>query len=279
MSLTKRMTRLWASRLAIASIAIVAGCSSGLSTSSSNHANPSIQTVQNGAHPLRVTPPTLAAPSTTVPPSTTIPTRHVAAPPTTEPPPPPPPPTTFVHLVAPPTTVTTRPPAPPSAPASQSALGNPSSSMPPDPDFFGVCSSSSLDLTGACEQEALQAIDPRELQSISGRWSFHRTGQLLRQLSSSSSRRTSNEPHGAFLLSRAWRRCSSRPLKQERTVVLIQCPLEVSRATIGRAMPARVSPLLSGRCIRGCTTTGPTRPMQTANPVISKDAGVTATTS
>jgi hypothetical protein len=31
--------------------------------------------------------------------------------------------------------------------------------MPPDPDFFGVCSSSSLDLTGPCEQEALQAID------------------------------------------------------------------------------------------------------------------------
>jgi hypothetical protein len=31
--------------------------------------------------------------------------------------------------------------------------------MPPVPDFFGVCSSSSLDLTGPCEDEALQAID------------------------------------------------------------------------------------------------------------------------
>jgi hypothetical protein len=31
--------------------------------------------------------------------------------------------------------------------------------MPPNPDFFNVCPSSSLDLTGPCEEEALQAID------------------------------------------------------------------------------------------------------------------------
>jgi hypothetical protein len=31
--------------------------------------------------------------------------------------------------------------------------------MAPDPNFYGVCPSSSLDLSGACEEEALQAID------------------------------------------------------------------------------------------------------------------------
>ena len=47
--------------------------------------------------------------------------------------------------------------------------------MPPDPDFFSVCPSSSVDLTGLCEEEALQAIDrarasenlgPMELPSV-----------------------------------------------------------------------------------------------------------------
>ena len=38
-------------------------------------------------------------------------------------------------------------------------MGNPSASMPPDPDFLDVFSSTSLVLTGPCEEEALQAID------------------------------------------------------------------------------------------------------------------------
>ena len=145
----------WTGRLAIASIAMVAGCS----TSSAIQASPSTQAVQDGAHPVRVTAPVVAAPSTTAPPSTTPPTKHVATHRITARPSPPPtsPRTTLPIPVAPTSTPTTRP-------AQQRVSvprpgGNPSASMPPDPDFFSVCSSSSLELTGPCEEEALQAID------------------------------------------------------------------------------------------------------------------------
>jgi hypothetical protein len=141
--------------LAIASVAITAGCS----TSSAIEASPSTQAVQDGAHPVRVTAPAVAAPSTTVPSPTTLPIKHVAPPRIAARPSPPPtsPPTTLVIPVAPPTTPTTHPAAPRVSAPQPGA--NPSASMPPDPDFFDVCSSRSLELTGTCEQEALQAID------------------------------------------------------------------------------------------------------------------------
>jgi hypothetical protein len=157
MSVKKRTGR-WAGRLAIASIAasiaMVAGSSSALVTSLS------IEPVQGGPHPVRPAPPATTAPPTTVPKRKALPPKHIEKAPTIEhvSPPPTSPPTTQVRYVPPPPTTTTVPVvAHTSAP--QPTIGNPSVSMPPDPDFLDVCPSSSLDLTGVCEDEALQAID------------------------------------------------------------------------------------------------------------------------
>ncbi len=155
MSVSKRTAGRWAGRLVVAGVAIVAGCSAGRSTS------PSTEPVQNGAHPTQVTL-AVSPPSTPMPTRSTPSTRSSTVPPTTTTPPPEPvatpstsPPTTLVRRV---TTTTSAAPTPdPAAP--QPALGNPSASMPPDPDFLSVCSPSSVDLTGPCEDEALQAID------------------------------------------------------------------------------------------------------------------------
>ena len=154
MSATKRTAGRWAGRLAIASAALLAGCSAGLS------AHPSDQFVEGGAHPDRLTPPTLA-PLTTLPPTTTTaPRKHIPTTTTTTSPPPPPPPTsppTTRPIIIQTTTTTAAPQPKISTP--QPAIGNPSVSMAPDPNFYGACPDNSLDLSGVCEEEALQAID------------------------------------------------------------------------------------------------------------------------
>jgi hypothetical protein len=155
MSATKQTAGRWAGRLAIASMALLAGCSAGLS------AHPSVQFVEDGAHPERLTAPPLATTTTLPPTTTTIPRKRIPTTTTTPPPPPrttpPTSPPTTEPVVIPATTTTVAPTPQISAP--QPAIGDPSVSMAPDPNFYGVCPDNSLVLSGACEEEALQAID------------------------------------------------------------------------------------------------------------------------
>ncbi len=256
------------------SAALLAGCSAGLS------AHPSDQFVEGGAHPDRLTAPTLA-PSTTLPPTTTTaPRKHIPTTTTTTSPPPPPPPTsppTTRPIIIQTTTTTAAPQPKISTP--QPAIGNPSVGMAPDPNFYGACPDNSLDLSGACEEEALQAIDharaseglgPMELPSD---WSGLTGAEQL--FVATNLERTA----AALLLTKAWQRCSSLRLSRRQTAAQTPCRRAVFPLTSGRATRGTATPIPLKPCMYGCMTTVRARRTQIASPAIRAAAGGTAKTS
>ena len=250
MSATKRTAGRWARSLAIASAALLAGCSAGLS------AHPSDQFVEGGAHPDRLTPPTLS-PSTTLPPTTTTaPSKHIPTTTTTTSPPPPPPPTSppTTRPIIIQTTTTTAAPQPKNLHSSTGNC-NPSVSMAPDPNFYGACPDNSLDLSGVCEEEALQAIDharaseglgPMELPSD---WSGLTGAEQL--FVATNLKRTAQ----GLLLTKAWQRRSSLRLSRRQTAAQTPCRRAVFPLTSGRATRGTATPIPLKPCMYGCMTT------------------------